>query len=149
MSSRYATRRAYWVLFEQNFAMAHYYAPCQITRSDIVSIILRIIALLLNAASIGVISALFLKQIQDILFIILVKISFKSPNIHTVWLTAYSQFSLVAAWSTVDLILLLCGRSPHPTVYIALDTASFAVLAGVGGFEASFAHQQTQLDTQP
>ena len=129
--------------------MTHYYGPCQITRSWVVSIILRTAALLLNAASIGIISALFLKQIQDILFIILVNNTPRPPNIYIALLTVLAQFSLVATWSTIDLILLLCGRSPHHTVYIALDTASFAVLAGVGGFEASFAHKKAQLDTQP
>lgn len=129
--------------------MTHYYGPCQITRSWVVSIILHTAALLLNAASIGIISALFLKQIQDILFVILVNNTPRPPNIYIALLTVLARFSLVATWSTIDLILLLCGRSPHPTVYIALDTASFAVLAGVGGFEASFAHKKAQLDTQP
>lgn len=57
--------------------MASYHISCEVTRSWVISIILRTTALLLNIASIGIISALFLKQIQDILFIILVNIS---PN---------------------------------------------------------------------
>lgn len=66
------------LLIAHSISMVSYSTPYQVTRSWILSIVLRSAALLLNLASIGLISALFIHGIQDVLFMILVNIIWTS-----------------------------------------------------------------------